>query len=63
MKNFSVGLIRTFFYKNILICKEDYDTKRVMECKKHKLESKFTNDDQSIRYCEYESEMDCVVCD
>lgn len=22
-----------------------------------------TYDDQSIRYCEYESEMDCVVCD
>lgn len=35
-------LNQNIFYKNILICKEDYDTKRVMECKKHKLESKFT---------------------
>ena len=34
-------LNQRIFYKNILICKEDYDTKRVMDCEKHKLEGNF----------------------
>lgn len=40
-ERFFSWLNQNIFYKNILICKEDYDIKHAVDCEKHKLESKF----------------------
>ena len=49
--------------------KEKYFTVEKLKEKLEKLikdgygDKLITYDDQAIQYCEYESEMDCVVCD